>query len=444
MAVTFKGGMHIDDHKRLSEAAAIKKLDGSDIHIYPLTQHIGAPAEPIVKIGDKVTVGQKIADSDAFVSAPVHSSVSGIVKAIEPRLHISGTTVTSIVIENDHKYEECGDIEPKKSYKYYKPEHIIGLIREAGIVGMGGAGFPTHVKLSPPNGKKIDYVIVNGAECEPYLTADHRLMVERPERVIMGLKAVMQIFNLEEGYVGIELNKQDAVDAMKKEAEKDKDKGVKIIPLKVKYPQGAEKQLIKAVTGRTVMSGKLPADAGCVVINAATASAIAEIFITGMPLVSRITTVTGLCVAKPSNFEVPLGMPVSEIVEQAGGFVREPKKLIAGGPMMGTAMFSLDVPVIKTTSGILALTDAGNTFDDSSACIRCGKCVSKCPMHLMPLYINKYARENNIEMSEKYHIMDCIECGLCSYLCPGRQHPVQSIRIMKQIINEKRRAENRR
>lgn len=442
MALTFRGGLHIDDHKSATNAIAIKKLDGCSEHIYPLQQHIGAPLEPCVKVGDSVKVGQKIADSTAFVSAPVHSSISGTVKVIEPRLHTSGAMVTSIVVENDEKYEVCPNISPKGDYTNYNSKQLVGFIREAGIVGMGGAGFPTHVKLSPPPEKKITHVIVNGAECEPYLTSDHRRMLETPEAVLLGLKVVMRIFDLKEGYVGIELNKPDAIEAMKKAAEKEE--GIHIKSLKTKYPQGAEKQLINAVTKKVVPAGGLPADVGCVVINVDTATAIGNIFTTGMPLISRIVTVSGDCVAEPCNYEVRTGTPISYVFESAGGFIKNPKKVIAGGPMMGTALFSLDPPIIKTSSGILALSKVVSNFDEDGVCIKCGKCVSMCPMHLMPLYINKYAKDNDVEMAEKYNALDCIECGVCSYLCPGKQNPLQNIRLIKQIITEKRRSQQKK
>ncbi len=442
MAVTFRGGLHIDDHKSSTNAVPIKQLDGCEIHVYPLQQHIGAPLNPLVAVGDRVLAGQKIAGSDAFVSAPVHSSVSGKVKAIEPRLHPSGAMVTSIVVENDGDYEKCPSVSAKGDYSKYSPKEIIGFIREAGIVGMGGAGFPTHVKLSPGPDKKITHVIVNGAECEPYLTSDHRRMLETPEAVLLGLKVVMHIFGLEKGYVGIELNKPDAIEAMRKEAAKE---GViEIVPLKTKYPQGAEKQLINAVTKKSVPSGGLPADVGCVVINVDTATAIGRIFTTGEPLISRIVTVSGDCVAEPCNYETLTGCPVSYVFDQCGGFVKEPKKIISGGPMMGTALFSLDVPIIKTSSGILAVSKTSANFAEDSVCIKCGKCVDMCPMRLMPLYLNKYSQEGNVEMAEKYNVMDCIECGVCSYLCPGKKHPLQGIRLMKQIIMEKRRSQQKK
>ncbi|MCX7715246.1 MAG: electron transport complex subunit RsxC [Clostridia bacterium] len=437
MPATFKGGLHIEDFKDFTNKLPIKKLSDCGQHIFPLQQHIGAPLEAVVKVGDYVKVGQKIADSSAFVCAPLHSSVSGTVTDIKPFIHPSGAVVTSIAIENDFLYNISESVIPKGDPTNYTPEQIIAIIRDAGIVGLGGAGFPTHVKLSPPPDKKITHVIVNGAECEPYLTSDHRRMLESPDMILYGLKIAMRVLGLSNGYIGIETNKADAIKTMTAAA--DAYKGVKIIPLKTKYPQGAEKQLIKAITKRSVPSKGLPADVGVIVLNIDTVTAIANVFKTGMPLTSRIVTVSGDCVKEPGNFEVPLGVPFRHIFENAGGFMKEPRKIIMGGPMMGIAQFSLDAPSIKTTSALLALSDVGKTYDDISPCIRCGKCVNSCPMHLMPLYLNKAVSEGDLETAEKYNILDCIECGICSYLCPGRQNPLQHIRVAKQQIIEKSR-----
>ena len=437
MPVTFKGGMHMHDFKELTNNVAIKKLPDCPLHIFPLQQHIGAPLNPLVAVGDNVKVGQKIADSDAFVSSPLHSSISGKVTAIKPHYHPSGAMVTSIFIENDMEYTVDENIKPKGEPSQYTPEQIVKFVREAGIVGLGGAGFPTHVKLSPPKDREITHVIVNGAECEPYLTSDHRRMLETPENIFYGLETVMGIFGLKKGYIGIETNKANAIEVMREEAKKHD--GAEIVTLKTKYPQGAEKQLIKAVANKTVPSKGLPSDVGAVVLNIDTVTAIANIFKTGMPLLTRIVTVSGDCVKEPANFEVPIGVPFEFIFESAGGFVKEPKKIIMGGPMMGMAQYTLETPAIKTTSGLLAISDVADTYDEESPCIRCGKCVSKCPMRLMPLYLNKYALDGNLEMAEKYNIMDCIECGLCSYLCPGKRNPLQNIRMAKQQIIEKSR-----
>lgn len=437
MAKTFKGGLHIDDHKEMTNKTPIRVIDGSKVHVYPLQQHIGAPIEPVVKVGDTVKVGDIIADNkEAFVCAPLHSSISGTVKKIEPHYHPSGAMVTSIIIENDGLYEISDKVTPKDPDKM-TPKEIIGIIRDSGIVGMGGAGFPTHVKLSPPSDKKITHIIVNGAECEPYLTSDHRRMLESPEEVLDGLTIVMKALGLDEGYIGIELNKPDAISVMT-EIEK-KFGNIHIVPLKTKYPQGAEKQLIYAITKRQVPSGGLPADAGAIVINIDTVTQISKAFRTGLPLIERIVTVSGDCIKNPCNVQVRCGMSFDDIINAAGGLIKEPKKIIMGGPMMGIAQFTTDIPVIKTTSAIIAISDSGDTFDENSPCIRCGKCVEACPMKLAPLYLNKFAIADNLEMAEKYNIMDCIECGICSYLCPGMQSPLHNIRVAKQKIIEKRR-----
>lgn len=442
MALSFRGGIHPEDNKSLTNKIPIRVLDGVAEHVYPLQQHIGAILSPLVKVGDSVKVGQKIADSDAFVSAPIHASISGKVTAIEKRLHPNGSMCESIVIENDGCYDVHESVQPRGRIEDLTGEQIVSIVREAGIVGMGGAGFPTHVKLSPPKDKKIEYVIINGAECEPYLTSDHRVLLESPDMVLNGLKAVMRVFDLKEGYIAIENNKRDAIACIGAKIEKYP--GQKLVTLKTKYPQGAEKQLIWAVTKRQVPSGGLPADIGVVVINVDTAVAIATAIMTGMPSIRRIVTVSGDAVAQPANFQVRLGADFKYVFEQAGGFKAEPAKILMGGPMMGQAQSSLDVPVIKATSALLAFGRDTAVFDADSKCIRCGKCVQACPMHLMPLYLNLYARDGDWEMCEKYHALDCIECGVCSYLCPGRQHPVQNIRVAKQKIAQKNRAESAR
>ena len=440
MPKTFKGGLHINDYKELTSSVPIKVIDGSDIHVFPLQQHIGAPLEPTVKVGDKVKVGDVIANNNlAFVSAPIHSSVSGTVKAIEPRNHPSGTKVTSIIIENDYRYEVSPDITPKNPDNMSSSE-IVKVIRDAGIVGMGGAGFPTHVKLSPPPEKKITHVIVNGAECEPYLTSDHRRMLEIPEEVIDGLQIIMKALQLSDGYIGIEVNKPDAIIEMKKAAN---GTSIKIVELKTKYPQGAEKQLIYAITKKQVPAGGLPSDVGVIVMNIDTVVQISKAFRTGLPLIERIVTMSGDCISNPCNLQVRCGMSFLDLIEKCGGFSKEPKKLIMGGPMMGIAQFTTDVPVIKTTSGIIALSDAGDNFEDDTPCLKCGKCVTHCPMRLMPLYLNKFSKNNNLDMAEKYNITDCIECGICSYLCPGMQSPLHSIRVAKQKIIENKRKQSR-
>ena len=434
MLKTFKGGMHIPDHKDETNKISIRKIDGAPVHIFPLLQHIGAVLEPKVSVGDLVKIGDLLADSAAFVSVPVHASISGTVIDIKPYFHPSGNKVTAIFVENDFKYEISDKIKPYDLNSMSK-EEILAAIRNSGVTGMGGAGFPTHIKLSPPKDKKITHIIVNAAECEPYLTSDHRRLLEQGEKVLKGLKICLSLFDLPKGFVGIEANKPDAIKALKAL----NDEKVEIVPLKTKYPQGSEKHLIKAVSGRAVPLGALPADVGAIVMNVDTAYQIAETFETGLPLVSRIITVAGDAVKEPCNLEVRLGTPFEFVIQNAGGFSKEPKKVLNGGPMMGIAQYTLDVPTIKTTSAILAFTETEKVYDPNMSCIRCGKCTAHCPMRLMPLYLSKYSKENNLEMCEKYHITDCIECGLCSYQCPAMQGLVQNIRIGKQKVLEQRR-----
>lgn len=435
--LTFKRGIHPPDGKHFTENKPIETLLPKGDLVFPMSQHIGAPCEPIVKKGDKVLVGQKIGEAKAFVSSPIYSSVSGIVKDVTPMLHPNGSKVLSVIIENDGLYEEHESLGPKGDYKNLSKEQIVEIIKEAGIVGMGGAGFPTHIKLSPPPEKNIDTIIINGAECEPYLTSDHRIMLEETDKVIEGLKIILQLFPQAKGYIGVENNKMDAVKALKEALE-----GVSNIEVKVlqtKYPQGAEKQLIYAITGREVPSGGLPADVGCIVQNIDTAVAIQRAVVKGRPLMRRIVTVTGGAIKDPKNFKVRLGTSYRELIEAAGGFVSEPVKVISGGPMMGIALSSLDVPVIKGTSAILCLSKEEAGLPEERNCIRCGKCVSVCPMNLLPLQLNQYAINYDMEKFELSHGMDCIECGSCSFTCPAKRHLVQSIRTAKKTILNNRR-----
>ena len=430
MAYTFKGGFHIQDHKELTSSKSSVRLSDCQEHIYPLQQHIGAVLKPVVQVGDYVKVGQKIADSDAFLSVPVHSSVSGKVTAIKHRLHTGGDKIDAIFVENDMQYTVHESVKPVDDYKSMTKDELLAVIREKGLVGMGGAGFPTFVKLSPK--QKIDYLIVNGAECEPYITSDHRRMLENPEAIIEGLKIAMQVLGLDRAYIGIEENKLDCVEVLKSHIS-DSDQ-IQIKVLKTKYPQGAEKQLIKAITKRSVPSGKLPADVGAVVMNVDTTYDLYNAFVNGMPVVRRIVTVSGDCVKNPSNFDAPTGVPIGYFFEQAGGFTAEPKKIICGGPMMGIAQYNLKAPSIKTTSSLLALENIDDIFSSETPCIRCGKCVKYCPMQLMPLNLNKFAQSKDYEMAEKNNILDCIECGLCSYICPSKRNLLHNIRVGKQAV----------
>jgi electron transport complex protein RnfC len=395
-------------------------------------QHIGAPSVPIVKKGDYVLLGQKIAEANGFVSVPVHSSVSGTVKEIRKVLHPNGFMVDGIVIENDKQYTEIDTMKPHERIDALTKEEIIKIVKEAGIVGMGGAAFPTHVKLSPPDNKKIDFICVNGAECEPYLTSDHRVMLEETDRVILGLKIILKLFPGAKGLIGIEDNKPDAIKALQEISASDE--RISIVPVKSKYPQGAEKQLIYSLTGRMVPSGGLPLDIGCIVQNIDTVVAIHRAIYRGRPLMRRILTVTGGAIKEPQNIKVRIGMSYREVVEAAGGFKVQPGKIISGGPMMGFAMYNLDVPIVKASSTILCLTKEEVVDNEEYNCIRCGKCVEACPMMLLPSELNKFSLKGEEENFVKYKGMDCIECGSCSYVCPSNRHLLQSIRKTRRTI----------
>ena len=429
MAVTFKGGLHIHDHK-LTAKMPVVDLQGTQLHYFPVTQHKGAPLTPIVKVGDSVKVGQKIADTEEFVSSPVHSSVSGTVKEIVPHVNSIGIKTETIVIENDGNYTMADTIKPIEDISVLTTREMLWVIRDAGLIGLGGAGFPTHVKLNPP--KQVEYLIINGAECEPYITSDHRRMVENPSEIIEGIEILMKLLSVKKAYIGIEANKKDAIAELKKEL-RFNDK-IEVIKLKTKYPQGAEKQLIKAITGRYVPTGKIPADVGAVVVNVDTVYNVWKAFKKGIPVIDRIVTVSGDAIKNPGNFRVPLGVPVSYMIEKAGGFIAEPQKIIIGGPMMGFAQYTTEVPVAKTTSAVVALLEAQTTYDENMPCIRCGKCVGNCPMGLMPNHLNQAALDKDIEMAQRYNILDCIECGLCSYTCPSKKNMLQNISAFKPEV----------
>lgn len=436
MKRTFRGGMHTFDGKSATENKSIIEIPAPKVMVYPMIQHIGAPCTPCVSVGDTVKIGDKIGESDSFVSVPVHATVSGTVISIEARRHPSGKMINCVIVENDELYTINEDIHPYDDADKLTKDEKLALIRAAGVVGMGGACFPTFIKLNPPPDKKIDVCIVNGAECEPYLTSDHRVMIEAPVPVFEGLKISMEILGVDKGYIGIEENKPEAIKTMKAIA-KDYE-GIEVVVLKTKYPQGSEKHLIKAVTGREVPSGKLPADAGVVVDNIDTCTAIYNAVHFHRPILSRVVTVSGSGIENPSNFRVPIGTPFEYVIEKAGGLKEGTKKVIMGGPMMGIAQFDLSVPVIKGTSGILAFTDKELDFKSTSPCIRCGKCVSRCPMNLMPLYLNMYAEAKDAEKCIEYGIMNCIECGVCSYTCRCEQHPSQNIKLMKAEIAKRK------
>lgn len=433
--LTFKGGIHPKDMKEATSKKQIIDIKAPGEIVLPLSQHIGAMAVPCVSVGDRVLAGQKVADANGFVSANVHSSVSGTVVAIEPRLHPNGSKVMSVVIENDGLDEMCLDMK-KHNIDEVSPQEIVDIVREAGIVGMGGAAFPTHVKLSPSPDKKIKYVIVNGAECEPYLTSDHREMLEQPQDIIDGLKLTMKVFGLKKGYIAIETNKPDAIKTMTEYATKETDVKIKVVAVKTKYPQGSEKHLIKAVTGKTVPVGKLPMDVGAMVNNIDSCAAIKRAVVDGLPLTKRIVTVSGDAIKEPQNFRVPVGTSFGHLIENCGGLKGTAAKLIMGGPMMGMALSSLEVPVIKGSSGLLAFSEEMIPQKEVSPCLRCGKCVSGCPMNLLPNAIKRAVLNDDLEELNKLNILNCIQCGSCTYVCPAEQNPLQYIRTGKMKLRE--------
>ena len=434
---TFIGGIHPFEGKELAKDAPIKEVLPKGEMVYPLSQHIGAPATPIVAVGDTVLKGQKIAEAGGFVSSPIYATVSGKDKAIEPRRVAVGDMVRSIVIDNDGEFNEVEYVAVEDVTTLSK-EEIINKVKDAGVVGMGGAGFPTHVKLSPKEPAKIEYIIANCAECEPYLTADYRRMLENPEELIAGMKIILQLFDNAKAIFGIENNKPDCI-AKLKELTKDEPR-MEVAELQTKYPQGGERQLIYACTGRAINSKMLPADAGCIVDNTETIIAVYNAVKLGIPVMKRVSTVTGDAIANPGNFLYSMGTSYAELIEAAGGFKEQPEKIISGGPMMGFSMFSVDIPTTKTSSSILCFTKDEVAKFEPIACINCGKCVDACPEQLIPSRLAKFGERNLMAEFEKWYGLECIECGSCSYVCPSRRHIAQSIKTMKrQVLAEKRK-----
>lgn len=404
--------------------------------IIPLAQHIGAPANAVVQKGDKVKVGQLIGEANGFVSANIHSSVSGTVSKIDVAPDVSGFKKPAVFIdvEGDEWLETIDRTDTLIEEIKDDAKTIVGKIKDAGIVGMGGATFPAHVKLAIPEGKKADFLIINGVECEPYLTADHRLMLEKSRELIVGVKILMKAIGVEKAYIGIEANKPDAISKLTELCQKEQ--GIEVVPLKLKYPQGGEKQLINAISGREVPSGKLPIDAGAVVQNVGTAFAVYEAVQKNKPLIERIVTVTGDTVATPSNFRARIGTPVAELIAAAGGDVEKSGKIISGGPMMGKAMANLESTVTKGTSGILMLSEDKAVRPEAGPCIRCAKCVDACPMGLEPYLLMQYSQRQMWAEDEANHIMDCIECGCCIFSCPAKRPILDYVRLGKNTVGK--------
>ena len=427
----FKGGVSVPHHKRTEDCEVIR-MDLPRKVIIPMVQHIGAPCLPLVKKGDYVKVGQKIGDAESSFSSPVHSSVSGTVADVRPVLYAGGVEVVSVEIETDGLQEVYEHIAP---LVVSDPKELVKAIRESGLVGLGGAGFPTAVKLNPPADKPVDTLIINGAECEPFITSDYREMMDNTQGIIDGIKIIMDITGIKKAYIGIEGNKPKAI--KKFTALLKNDPSITVVKLRTRYPQGGEKQIIFAVTGRKVPAGKLPSDVGVLVQNVNTASFIAEYVKTGMPLIKKSVTVDGSAVSEPKNLEVLIGTPLKDVFDFCGGFSQTPEKIIMGGPMMGVAQFSLDNTVVKHTNALLAFGKKEACLPSESVCIKCGKCVSACPMNLMPLFLNACVEKNRVEDCVSYGINDCIECGCCSYVCPASRNLVQSFRYAKAELRKR-------
>lgn len=433
---TFPGGIHTYDGKELSMDKPTTVLLPKGDLVFPLSQHIGAPAKSIVVKGDKVLVGQKIGEAAGFVSANIISSVSGTVKEIEKRLTVQGNMVESIVIENDNEYRKVEAFGKGQDYRELSKEQIRNSVKDAGIVGLGGAGFPTHVKLSPKDDSKIDYVIVNGAECEPYLTSDYRMMLEEPEKIIGGLNVMLRLFDKAKGIIAIEDNKPEAISKLKELVAKED--RIEVIPLKTKYPQGGERQLVYATTGRKLNSKKLPSDVGCVVDNIDTVISIYLAVAENTPLIRRIITVTGDAIKAPRNYNVAIGTNYSELLEAAGGYVNLPEKIVSGGPMMGNALYTLNVPVTKVTSAFLGLLKDKAAVEESP-CIRCGRCINACPLQLMPFELAAMSDRSDEDSFVKNDGMECCGCGCCSYVCPAKRSLSQSIMQSRASVMAKKK-----
>ena len=427
----FKGGVKIPHYKH-SEKAETKVMPIPDIIEIPMLHHIGAPCVPLVKPGDYVKVGQKIGDSDKFISAPIHTGVSGKVKKIGNILFANGMDIKTIIIETDKKQEMYEKIKPPI---INNKEDFINAIRESGLVGLGGAGFPTHVKLNPPAGRKIEYLLINAAECEPYITSDYREIIENSWNVISGINVIMEYLDIDKVIIGIEDNKPTAVDVLTDIA-KTSDK-IDVMPLKSKYPQGAEKMLVYALTNKIIKAGKLPLDEGVIVLNVTSVAFIANYIKTGIPLTKKRITVDGGAIKHFANIEVFVGTYIKEVLKFSGGFKEIPHKILMGGPMMGVSQHTLDTPILKQNNAILAFNEKQSIIPEQTACIKCGRCIRTCPMNLMPQSFDMYQQYNEVEKLLNLDILSCIECGSCEYVCPANRYLVQSIRNGKSLVKAK-------
>ncbi|MCE9636841.1 MAG: electron transport complex subunit RsxC [Planctomycetes bacterium] len=436
---TFRHGVHPPEHKELTSALTTRRMPFPAEVVLPVRQHAGKPAKVVVKKGDHVERGDIVAVADGFVSAPVHASVTGEVSSIEWWPHPDGSSAPAVRIAVSPHSAQIARERTVPDWRGLEPAQIVQAVQDAGVVGLGGAAFPTHVKLAPPKGTKVDTILLNGCECEPYLTTDHRVMVEQADRVIHGLRIMMRCTGAPRAVIGIEMNKPDAIEAIRRVLPKDLN--VEVLPLRVKYPQGAEKMLVESVLGLEVPSGKLPISVGALVQNVASAATIAEVFETGLPLIERIVTVTGLGIRKPANLIVPVGTLLRDLLAACGGMTDDAREIVFGGPMMGQAQGNLDVPVTKGTTGVVVLSDAEVAREHVHPCIRCGKCLDACPVFLNPSLLGRYAQRDRWEDMESHHLNDCMLCGACSYVCPSNIPLSQMFGAAKTMLRRTKAAD---